>query len=978
MATEPAVGDIPEGERKTVTALFADIKGSMELMEDLDPEQARAIVDPALKLMIDAVHRYDGYIVQSTGDGIFALFGAPVAREDHPQRALYAALRMQEDLRRYSAKLREGGNLAVEARVGVNTGEVVVRSIRTDDTHTEYTPIGHSTSLASRMQALAPTGSIATTEQTRRLCEGYFAFKSLGPTTIKGVSESVAVFEVIGLGPLRTRLQVSARRGLTKFVGRHGELEQMKHALELARTGHGQIVAAMGEPGVGKSRLFFEFKAIALSGCLMLEAYSVSHGKASAYLPVIDLLKSYFKIGPQDDERGRREKVAGKVVILDRTLEDTLPYLYALLGINESDDPLAPLDPQTRRRRTLEAIKRILVRESLSQPLIVEFEDLHWIDSETQALLNLLVDGIATARILLLVNYRPEYHHQWGSKTYYSQLRLDPLGKESAQELLTALMGDDESTLPVKRLIIERTEGNPFFMEEIVQALVEQGALVRNGAVKLIKSLDQMRIPATVQAILASRIDRLPAAEKELLQTLAVLGREFSSGLIKHVAAKSVDELEPMLSALQLAEFIYEQPATGDIEYTFKHALTQEVAYNSVLSERRRVLHERAAQAIEALFAGQLEDHLTELAHHYDRSGNIGKAIEYLSRAGRRAVEQSAHAEAATRLTRALDLVPQLPDSLDRARQELDIVMALGWSLYVARGPQAPERERALSRAQEVSERLGDNGKLMEVALALALFRFNKREFTAAEEMADRVAVLAKKLEAPAMLAGAHSVLGAAMASRGQLKAARTHLENAIAFFGPGPFHSFAELLYAQIAAGVRLMTLIALGYPTTALRASRELLTAARQLSDPVSIGYALLRNASVHAWLSSSQAALEHADELLSIDTEDGMEWVHAGATFFRGWAIAIAGRTEEGIAQMRQGISKWDFSGALLPAIFASHAEALCGQGKRAEGLAAVAQGLARAALTGGRMSEAELYRVKGELAMIDPPDEAEARV
>jgi len=271
-----------DGERKTVTALFADIKGSMELMEDLDPEEARAIVDPALKLMIDAVHRYDGYIVQSTGDGVFALFGAPVAHEDHPQRALYAALRMQEDLRRYSAKLREGGNLAVEARVGVNTGEVVVRSIRTDDLHTEYTPIGHSTGLAARMQALAPTGSIATTEQTRRLCEGYFSFKALGPTIIKGVSEPVGVVEVTGLGPLRRRLQVSAQRGLTKFVGRQAELEQMKHALELARAGHGQVVAAMGEPGVGKSRLFFEFKAAVQSGCLVLEAYSVSHGKASA------------------------------------------------------------------------------------------------------------------------------------------------------------------------------------------------------------------------------------------------------------------------------------------------------------------------------------------------------------------------------------------------------------------------------------------------------------------------------------------------------------------------------------------------------------------------------------------------------------------------------------------------------------------------------------------------------------------------
>jgi predicted ATPase len=321
-----------------------------------------------------------------------------------------------------------------------------VRSIHTDEGHAEYTPIGHTINLASRMQVVAPTGSIAISEATRKLVEGYFLVKALGPAMVKGLAEPVNVYEVTAIGALRTRLQASAQRGLTRFVGRETELVQMRRALESAREGHGQIVAAMGEPGVGKSRLFFEFKAVAQSGCLVLEAYSVSHGKASAYLPVIDLLKSYFEIVNEDDERKRREKVAGKVVILDRTLEDTLPYLYSLLGISESDDPLAPLDPQTRRRRTLEAIKRILVRESLSQPLIVEFEDLHWIDSETQALLNLLVEGVATARIVLLVNYRPEYHHQWGSKTYYSQLRLDPLGREGAQELLTALTGDDEAS----------------------------------------------------------------------------------------------------------------------------------------------------------------------------------------------------------------------------------------------------------------------------------------------------------------------------------------------------------------------------------------------------------------------------------------------------------------------------------------------------------------------------------------------------
>src|SRR5262245_4466923 len=366
-----------DGERKTITALFADLKGSTALIEGLDPEEARAIIDHALHLMIDAVHRYEGYVAQALGDGIFALFGAPIAHEDHPQRALYAALRMQEELRRYADTLRAKGHPPLLLRVGLNTGEVVVRSIRKDDLHTDYVPVGHATNLAARMEQLAAPGAILVTAQTQRLTEGCFAFKALGETAVKGVEEPLHVYEVVGTGPLRTRLQVTAtRRGLTRFVGRHSELDQMRRALERAKAGHGQIVGVMGEPGVGKSRLFYEFKLLSVGGCLVLDAYSVSHGKASPYLPVIELLKGYFEITGEDDERKRRERVIGKVLGLDRTLEDTLPYLFSLLGIEEQPSPLQQMDPQIRRRRTFEALKKLFLRESLNQPLILIFEDL--------------------------------------------------------------------------------------------------------------------------------------------------------------------------------------------------------------------------------------------------------------------------------------------------------------------------------------------------------------------------------------------------------------------------------------------------------------------------------------------------------------------------------------------------------------------------------------------------------------------------
>ena len=483
-------------------------------MRDLDPEEARAIVDPVLQLMMAAVHRYGGYVAQSTGDGIFALFGAPVAHEDHPQRALHAALAMQEELRRYADHLRKEGKIPVEARVGVNTGEVVVRSIQVGG-HTEYTPVGHVTNLAARMQTAAPAGSIAASEATQRLCEGYFEFRALGPTAVKGLNAPVEVYEVVRAGPLRTHFQLSARRGLTRFVGREREMAAMAGALEQARAGHGQIVAAVGEAGAGKSRLMYEFKATIPDGCKVLEAYSVSHGKASAWLPVIELLKRYFEITDEDDDSRRSEKVEAKVRGLDPALAETLPYILSLLGIAGAGAQLAMMDAQIRRRRTLEAVKRIIIGESLKQPLVVIFEDLHWIDAETQELLDLLADSVASARILMLVNYRPEYHHEWGNRTCYTQLRLDPLGGQSADEMLHALLGGDASLQSLKRLITEKTQGNPFFMEEMVRALVEQGVLVRNGATRLTKPLTEIRIPPTVHGILASRIDALPASEKE-------------------------------------------------------------------------------------------------------------------------------------------------------------------------------------------------------------------------------------------------------------------------------------------------------------------------------------------------------------------------------------------------------------------------------------------------------------------------------
>src|SRR6516162_6956653 len=523
-----------EGERKQVTVLFADLKDSTELIRGLAPEAAQQLLDPALHHMMDAVHRFEGTVNQVLGDGIMALFGAPIAHEDHALRACYAALAMQAAMRTYTEEVRRTQGLELRMRVGLNSGEVVVRAIG-NDLHMDYSAVGETTVLAARMEQTATPGSIRLPPSTLGLVEGLVQVHALGPVPVKGLQDPVDVFELVGVTALRRRFQAAAVRGLTRFVGRQPELDALHQALVQAGAGHGQVVALMGEAGVGKSRLAYEFvHAHPTQGWRVLESASVSYGKATPYFPVIDLLRRYCHVEDQDDSRTVRAKVMGQVLTLDETLQDTIPVLLALLDVLPDDSPWRTLDPPQRRQRTLQGLKRILLRESQVQPLLLVFEDLHWIDAETQALLESLVESLPTARLLLLVNYRPEYQHGWGSKTFYTQLRLDPLPPASADALLRALLGEDPSLAPLAPLLIARTAGNPFFLEESVRTLVETGVLVGEpGAYRLTQALPTVQVPATVQAVLAARIDRLPPEEKWLLQTAAVVGTEVPLPLLQ-------------------------------------------------------------------------------------------------------------------------------------------------------------------------------------------------------------------------------------------------------------------------------------------------------------------------------------------------------------------------------------------------------------------------------------------------------------
>ena len=527
------------------------------------------------------------------------------------------------------------------------------------------------------------------------------------------------------------------------------------------------------------------------------------------------------------------------------------------------------MDARIRRRRTLEAVKRIIIRESLKQPLVVIFEDLHWIDAETQELLDLLVDSVASARILMLVNYRPEYHHEWGNRTCYTQLRLDPLGGQSADEMLHALLGGDASLQSLKRLIIEKTQGNPFFMEEIVRALVEQGVLVRNGAARLTKPLTEIHVPPTVHGILASRIDALPASEKGLLQTLAVIGKDFPLNLVRHITASPDDRLEPMLKGLQAGEFIYEQPALGEAEYTFKHALTQEVAYNSVLMERRRLLHERTGEAIEALFKDRIDDHLAELAHHYSRSANTRKAVEYLFRAGSQAMmARSAYPEAVTRLSSALEFLKRLPDDAERARTELAVQSRLLPSIGAVKGWAAPELEPLYARARELCAQIHDPALTFPVLFEQWLTRWWKLELHDALELADELLAMAEEVKDPKMLLSANWARGTTLLQLGDLVSANEHLEKALAVFDlRQPLPDGQAELRRVGSLGHLYFSLFGLGYPDRAWVKSRETLEMAQRSSNPFILAAASCYAAQYNLVRGDGPAAQKHAEEAMAL---------------------------------------------------------------------------------------------------------------
>jgi len=742
-----------EGERKQVTVLFVDVAGFTSLSEKLDPEEVGDLIRPAIDVMTEEVHHYEGTIAQFTGDGLMALFGAPLAHEGAPQRALYAALAIQERLSDYGEKLK-GKGISFQLRIGANTGLVIVGRIG-DDLTMEYTALGDTVNLASRMEGAAEPGTVQVAENTYRLTEGYFDFSDLGEIEVKGREEPVHAWRVLGALPTRDRISAASVRGLSPFVGREMELDLLTRSYHQAKAGSGQVVGIVGEPGMGKSRLLLQFRELLPEGeYTYLEGECIHYGESTAYLPILGILRSYFDIHEGESAEASIRKVEESLAGLHGHPEEILPPLQELLSLAVEDQSYLSLEPAQRRERVFETIRYLLIAESQQRPLILAVEDLQWMDQTSEEFLSFFIDSIPAASILIVLLYRPEYIPVWVSKTFYSQIRVDQLPEGFSTELVQAILSHGQVSPEISDFIVERTAGNPLFIEELTRGLLEAGSIAKdNGHYILSTKLSEIQVPETIQGIIAARLDRLPEELKEVLQVASVIGREFSLRLLQEVTGVSTP-LKSCLIQLQSMEFIYEKSLFPEAEYIFKHALTQEVAYQSLLLKHRREIHARIGLAVETVYPDTLEDFYETLAYHYSRSEDTEKALHYLELSGEKSARNYANWEAVRFYQEAIRLLDLQPESEERKRQKLGIYRSLIDTLMLLSYPQGSVE--VLQEAERLAQELGDDRSLTAVYRRFAAYHSIKGDMALGLQYAEKCFDAAERtgdVDAVAMIA---------------------------------------------------------------------------------------------------------------------------------------------------------------------------------------------------------------------------------
>ncbi len=740
-----------EGERKQVTVMFADVKGSMELAEQVGAEPWHDILDRFFGILTEGVHRFEGSVNQYTGDGIMALFGAPISHEDHAQRACYAALHLLNELRDFTREIKRTHGVDFSVRIGINSGDVVVGKIG-DDLRMDYTAQGHTVGLAQRMESLASGGSVYLSQATAALAAEYFELEDLGEFTVKGASTPLRVFELAGPGTARTRFDVSRDRGLTSFVGRSDETTLLEAALDQALTGPGRAIGVVAQAGTGKSRLCYEFvESVRRRGITVYEARGLSHGARIPLLPVQELMRDFFGIEERDSERVVREKIAGRTLLLDDKLHDELPIFFDLLGVSDPARPLPEGDPDVLKRRMYAAIRAIVKADGEIDPGVLLVEDLHWLDPASDAVLAQIIEANAASKSLVLVNFRPEYRATWMQQAQYQQISLLPLSEDALRDLLRDLLGDDPSVGELPRTIYERTAGNPFFIEEVMQSMIEAGHLVgTRGAYRLVAQIDEVRVPESVQALLAARIDRLAEREKHVLQSASVIGKNFSERVLESVAELPEADLQAALQTLQAGEFIYEAALYPEHEYAFKHPLTQEVAELSQLGERRAQRHAAVARAYEELDPEHLDGRAALLAHHWEHANQPVRAAHWQARAAGR-MGSTDYREAYAHWKRVDELVRghEEPEALELQARTF---IALTLSAFRVEVPEQ-EADEVFARGRAFLASRGDDANLARLTSAFSTVRQNHGRMVEYLDLAEESMSIARRVGDPALRA---------------------------------------------------------------------------------------------------------------------------------------------------------------------------------------------------------------------------------
>jgi len=769
-----------QGEHKQVTVLFADVKGSMELAEQVDPEAWHAILDDFFQILAAGIHRFEGTINQYTGDGIMALFGAPIAHEDHAQRACYAALHLRGELRRHADQMRVKRGLNFGVRIGLNSGEVVVAKIG-DDLRMDYTAQGQTVGLAARMEQLAESGCVYITEHTNKLIEGFFRVRDLGISMVKGVRQPIRIYELVGIRKYQSRLDISRERGFSRFIGRGDEMAILDSALEQALSGQGNVVGVVGEPGVGKSRLCYEFLELNRDrGVTICKANCASHIQTVPLLPVLQLLRNIFGISEQEQEEETRKKIAGTLILLDEAFKDTLPIWFEFLAVTDPQQSVIKADSEERQRRLFALIQRLVRSMSKREPLIILIDDLHCIDPSSDAFIARLVDAVKNSRTLLLLNFRPEYHRNWMNRSICRNLPLPALDDAGARKMLEDILGDDPSTRDLAQKIVSRALGNPFFIEELVRSLVEAGNLVgRHSAYRLVKSVKTQTLPRTVQAVLAARIDRLGEAAKQVLQAASVIGQEFEESILRQATELVGTVLDECLYKLNEVEFFYQKAFYLEQVYAFRHPIVREVAYHSLLSKPREKLHRRTALAIERIHPQRRDELAGLMAYHWERADEKLKAARW----HRRAARVAGFAEIQRTFfhwTQALGLAQQVSATEEALKLQLEACCgALDIGGRVDISPK--EVKDIFERGRHLAEKFGDSHSLLRLHEDMAARLGWSGDFAGQRRYLNAASIIAANVPDPEIKLGLLQRRYVAEFHQGDLRSALTLIEEGIA-----------------------------------------------------------------------------------------------------------------------------------------------------------------------------------------------------